>query len=68
MKLPNPAKKTWIYPALAFGFPFLGMLMLMLSRSTANGLDEAASAAQEALFICVQNCDERHLRDIKALS
>ena len=43
-------------------------LAMCISRSTANGLDEAASAAQEALFICVQNCDERHLRDIKALS
>ena len=30
MKLPNPAKKTWIYPALAFAFPFVGMLILML--------------------------------------
>ena len=30
MKLPNPAKNTWIYPALAFAFPFAGMLMLML--------------------------------------
>ena len=41
---------------------------MCISRSTANGLDEAASAAQEALFICVQNCDERHLRDVEALT
>ena len=39
-----------------------------VSRGTADGLDEARFAAEEAFLIRVQNRDHRDLGDVKALA
>ena len=41
-------------------------LALCVSSGTANGLNQRAFAAQESLFVCVQNGHQRHLGNIKS--
>ena len=41
---------------------------LGVSRGAADGLNEARLRAEEAFFICVQNRNERHLRQIQTLA